>query len=145
MKTECGYRVDPGAGSSTVLPGRHLISHGHEKGDLVLGGGDRGSEEQRDHMGAAGPRGLRSVCEPGARSQALHDVPSVPAFSAPAWSEEEDPAERVLLNAGLTSLGPCQIIPGEGGITQEKALDIPLIPTFHVIFLKFLLVRAHAL
>lgn len=53
--------------------------------------------------------------------------------------------QRVLLKAGLTSLVPCKIIPGEGGVTQEKALDIPLIPTFHVIFLKFLLVRAHVL
>lgn len=84
--------MDPGAGGSTILPGHHLISNGHEKSGPVLGGGDRGSGEQRDHMGA-GSRDLRSVCEPGAQSQPLHDMPSVPAFSARPWSEEEDHAE----------------------------------------------------
>lgn len=53
--------------------------------------------------------------------------------------------QRMLLKAGLPSPVPCKITPGEGEITQEKALDIPLISTFHVIFLKFLLVHVHAL
>lgn len=65
--------------------------------------------------------------------------------SVPALGQKRRIMQRVLLKAGLASPVPCKIIPGEGGVTQEKALDIPLIPTFHVIFLKFLLVRAHVL
>lgn len=61
--------------------------------------------------------------------------------SVPALGQKRRLMQRVLLKAGSHPRSRVKSSPGEGTGTQEEALDIPLIPTFHVIFLKFLLVR----